>query len=435
MGDRNPREVTVEIDSLAMGGDAVGRQRDPAGAESASDGRATFVPLAAPGERVRARIEREKGRAAWGELTAIERPSPERVPPPCPLFGSCGGCQWQHVSIDAQRAAKKAIVERALGIAIPPVRAAGPDFGYRDRAKLTVGKTGTKTGTTSGTLGFHARRSHDVVDLGEPPRCPLLGPELARALPALRALARGMAPGIELEVQAGAEGVHLNVVRADAVGTAHARREIDRLNAAGIVGLSLGGKPTLGRAEVDVAEPGSPPLAIPGGGFAQVGRAANAALVAAVLEAVGPEPGIVLEMYAGSGTFTRHLAGSAGGRVFACDGNPAAVERGRRNVPAAAWSARPPADSPDTVVLDPPREGADRAHLSAAIRARRRIVYVSCDPQTLGRDARHLKADGFRLVRAVALDLMPQTFHVEVVATFEPGEVVGEGVGDRVGEP
>ena len=423
MDDRERREVTVEIDGLAMGGDAIGRQRDPAGAESASDGRATFVPLAAPGERVRVRIEREKGRAAWGELTAIERPSPDRVPPPCPLFGNCGGCQWQHVTIEAQRAAKKAMVERALGIAIPPVRAVGPDFGYRDRAKLTVGK--------AGTLGFHARRSHDVVDLGEPPRCPLLGPELARALPALRALARGMAPGIELEAQTGAEGVHLNVVRADALSTAYARREIDRLNEAGIVGLSLAGKPTLGRAEVDVAEPGSPPLAIPAGGFAQVGRAANAALVAAVLEAVGPEPGIVLEMYAGSGTFTRHLVavtdlGTGGrGQVFACDGDSAAVGRGRRNVPGAAWSARPPADVPDTVVLDPPREGADRAHLTAAIGARRRIVYVSCDPQTLGRDARLLKTDGFRLVRAVALDLMPQTYHVEVVATFEPSEVVG----------
>ena len=419
MGDRDRREVTVEIDGLAMGGDAIGRQRDPAGAESASDGRATFVPLAAPGERVRVRIEREKGRAAWAELTAIERPGPDRVPPPCPLFGGCGGCQWQQVSIDAQRTAKKAIVERALGIAIPPVRAVGPDFGYRDRAKLTVGK--------AGTLGFHARRSHEIVDLGEPPRCPLFGPELARALPALRALARGMAPGIELEVQAGAEGVHLNVVRADALSAAHARREIDRLNEAGIVGLSLAGKPTVGRAEVDVAEPASPPLAVPAGGFAQVGRAANAALVAAVMEAVGPEPGVVLEMYAGSGTFTRHLVAGAGGRgrVFACDGDPAAVERGRRNVPAAAWSTRPPADVPDTVVLDPPREGADRFHLNAAIRARRRIVYVSCDPQTLGRDARHLKADGFRLVQAVALDLMPQTFHVEVVATFEPGGVVG----------
>ena len=427
MGDRDGREVTVEIDGLAMGGDAIGRQRDPAGTESASDGRATFVPLAAPGERVRVRIEREKGRVAWGELTAIERPGPDRVPPPCPLFGSCGGCQWQHVTIDAQRAAKRAIVERALGIAIPPVRPGGPDFGYRDRAKLTVGK--------DGTLGFHARRSHDIVDLGDSPRCPLFGPELAQALPALRALARGMTAGVELEVQAGAEGVHLNVGRADAVSTAHARREIDRLNASGIVGLSLGGKPTLGRAEVDVAEPGTLPLAISAGGFAQVGRAANAALVAAVMEAVGPDPGVVLEMYAGSGTFTRHLAavtdrGTGGrGRLFACDGDPAAVERGRRNVPAAAWSARPPADPPDTVVLDPPREGADRFHLNVAVRARRRIVYVSCDPQTLGRDARHLKADGFRLVQAVALDLMPQTFHVEVVATFEPGEAVGAGAG------
>ncbi|HVV53472.1 MAG TPA: hypothetical protein VHO06_27695 [Polyangia bacterium] len=410
--DPHPREVTVEIDALAMGGDAVGRQRDPAGAESASDGRATFVPLAAPGERVRARIEREKGRVAWAELTAVERPGPDRVPPPCPLFGTCGGCQWQHVTVEAQRAAKQAIAERALGAALPPVRAAGPDFGYRDRAKLTVG--------AGGALGFHARRSHAVVDLGDPPRCPLLGPELARALPALRALARGLAPGIELEAQAGAEGVHLNVVRADPVSAGHARRELDRLAAAGVVGLSIGGKPTLGRPEVDAAEPGGPPLAIPGGGFAQAGRAGTAALVAAVLEAVGPEPGVVLEMYAGSGTFTRHLAARAA-RVLACDGDARAVERGRRNAPGAAWSARPPTEAPDTVVLDPPREGADRAHLDAALRARRRIVYVSCDPQTLGRDARLLAAGGFRLAGAVALDLMPQTFHVEVVAIFEPG--------------
>jgi 23S rRNA (uracil1939-C5)-methyltransferase len=409
--ERDPREVTVEIDGLAMGGDAVGRQRDAAGAESASDGRATFVPLAAPGERVRARIERAKERVAWGELVAIERPGPDRVAPPCPIFGTCGGCQWQHVTIEAQRAAKKAIVERALGTTIPPVRVAGPDLGYRDRARLTVGP--------GGTLGFHARRSHAVVDLGEPPRCPLLGPEMARALPALRALGRGLAPGIELEAQAGAEGVHLNVVRADAVSAAHARREIDRLGAAGVVGISLAGKPTLGLAEVDVAEPGSTPLAIPAAGFAQVGRAAVAALVAAVLEAVGSEPGAVLELYAGSGTFTRHLTARAA-RVFACDGDPGAVERGRRNAPAAAWSARPPTDTPDTVVLDPPREGADRAHLDAALRARRRIVYVSCDPQTLGRDARHISAAGFRLAGAVALDLMPQTYHVEVVATFEP---------------
>jgi 23S rRNA (uracil1939-C5)-methyltransferase len=403
------REVTIEIDGLAPGGDAVGRQRDPTDAVGPNDGRATFVPLAAPGERVRARLEREKGRVAWAELVAIERPSPDRVPPTCPLFGTCGGCQWQHVSIDVQRDAKRRIVERALATPIAATVPAGTAFGYRDRAKLTVG--------AGGRLGFHARRSHEIIDV---PACPLLGVELARALPALRTLARGLGAGAgaEIDLQAGAEGVHVNLVQADAAAAAHARREIDRLEAAGVVGLSLAGKPALGRAEVDVAEPGGAPLAVSAGGFAQVGRAANAALVAAVEGAVGPTPGVVGELYAGSGNFTRRLLDVATA-VHASDGDAAARARGARNARGAIWSARPPTVAVDTVVLDPPREGADRLHLEAALRARHRIVYVSCDPQTLGRDARALAAGGFRLTDAVALDLMPQTFHVEVVATFE----------------
>jgi 23S rRNA (uracil1939-C5)-methyltransferase len=399
-------EVTIEIDGLAPGGDAIGRQRDPAGAATAADGRATFVPLAAPGERVRARIARAKDRVAWAELVSVERAAPERVPPPCPLFGTCGGCQWQHVTIEAQRLAKKAIVERALGAAVE-VRAVGPDLGYRDRAKLAVGK--------GGVLGFHGRRSHDVVDV---PACPLFGPELARALPALRALARGLPAGTELDVQAGREGVHLNVSHTDATGTGHAKREIDRLNAAGVVGLSIAGKPTLGAAAVDVSEEGGSPLPIPAGAFAQVGRAANAALVAAVMTAVGDAPGVVLELYAGSGNFTRHLAAVATA-VHASDADPAAVERGKRIAPGASWALRPQTVAADTVVLDPPREGADRASLDLAAKARRRVVYVSCDPQTLARDARKLADAGFVLASALALDLMPQTFHAEVVATFD----------------
>jgi 23S rRNA (uracil1939-C5)-methyltransferase len=403
-------QVSVEVESLAPGGDAVGRQQGGQGARAADDGRVTFVPLAAPGERVRVRVEREKGKVAWGELLEVERPgSPTlRVPPPCPLFGTCGGCQWQHVTSAAQLAAKRAIVERALGAPVADIVAAGPPFGYRDRAKLAVGP--------GGTLGFRARRSRDIVDV---PACPLFGPELARALPALRGTARGLAVGVELDVQAGNGGVHVNVAHADPTSAAHARREIDRLGAAGVVGLSLAGKPTLGQPDVDIAEPGSPPLRVPADGFAQVGRAGNAALVAAVVAAVGPSPGTVLELYAGSGNLTRHLVGGGATAVSACDGDPAAIARGARSVPEARWSLAPPAVDADTVVLDPPREGADRAHLTAASRARHRIVYVSCDPQTLGRDARLLRAAGFELERAVALDLMPQTFHVEVVATFE----------------
>src|SRR5204862_5848349 len=133
-------EVGVEIESLAPGGDAVGRQLGGQGARAADDGRVTFVPLAAPGERVRARIEREKGKVAWAELVAVERPGPDRVAPPCPLFGTCGGCQWQHVTLGAQHAAKRVIVERALGATIPEDMAASAPFGYRDRARFTVGK-------------------------------------------------------------------------------------------------------------------------------------------------------------------------------------------------------------------------------------------------------------------------------------------------------
>jgi 23S rRNA (uracil1939-C5)-methyltransferase len=160
-------------------------------------------------------------------------------------------------------------------------------------------------------------------------------------------------------------------------------------------------------------------LRIPAGAFAQVGVAANQALITAVLEQVGETPGSVLELYAGSANLTRFLLNRAT-RVSACEGDPAAVSRGRRTAPAASWSNHPPrlVDA-DTVVVDPPRGGLDAANFAAVLQAKRRVVYVSCDPQTLGRDAARLAQNGFVLRGAVALDLMPHTYHVEVVATFD----------------
>jgi 23S rRNA (uracil1939-C5)-methyltransferase len=407
-------EILVEVESLAPGGDAAGRQ---------PDGRVVFVPLAAPGERARVQIVREKERVAWGELVAIERPGPDRVAPKCALFGVCGGCQWQHVTVAAQHLAKRTIVQRALGApgapaVVEPVIAASPAFGYRDRAKVAVGP-----GATPRPVGFRARRSHEIVDV---PSCPLFSRALDAAWPAVRALASRLPAGAEIDLQAGAEGVHVNVGQVDDTGAAVARRDSDRLRSAGVVGFSVGGKLAWGLTEVDVAEAGGPPLRAPAGGFAQVGRAGNQALVDRVLEAVGVNPGVVLELYAGSGNFTRHLTALAA-RVCACERDPGAVARGRRAAPGAAWSGSIPDLAADVVVLDPPREGADAPNLAAALRARRRIVYVSCDPQTLSRDARRIAAAGFRLTRALALDLMPQTFHVEVVAIFDR---TPDGVGD-----
>jgi 23S rRNA (uracil1939-C5)-methyltransferase len=336
------------------------------------------------------------------------------------------------VSLARQRAEKRAIVARALGLPDVELRipagevgeaGAVAGFGYRDRARLAVG--------SGGEVGFHARRSHAVVDV---PACPLLTPPLARAAAAVRAAGADLPPGTVVDLQAGAEGVHVAL----SPPPAHPRRPalprgfgdelhiialLDRWRAAGVVGVSVGSR-AQGAADVDVSEPGGPPLRVPAGGFAQVGRAAHGALAVAVLEAVGRDPGAVLELHAGSGNFTRHLARRAR-TLVACEVDAAARERGRRTVPAAEWRERPPppavpAAPPDTVVVDPPRAGLDAEHLAAACAARRRVVYVSCEPQTLRRDADRLRQAGLALAGAVALDLMPHTFHVEVVATFEP---------------
>jgi 23S rRNA (uracil1939-C5)-methyltransferase len=380
-------EVTLEVTGLAPGGEAVGRQ-----VGGAHDGRVTFVSFAAPGERVRARLVRERGRVAWADLREIERRVGERVAPRCPLFQRCGGCQWQHVPRSVQLEAKRRIVERALGTPIVEVLAVGPDYGYRDRARLVVGEGSVD----ERPVGFRAWRSHEIIDVSA---CPLLGPDLAEALPAVRAAARNAEPGTEIPIQVGREGVVARIG-----GRSH---------------LFCAGVAAEGSELVDVAEAGSPSLRIPAGAFAQVGEAANLALVAAVLEQVGPAPGRTLELYAGSGNFTRHLVGRA--EVVASDADAAALGRGREQVPQARWLERPSAGEVgpvETVVVDPPREGLDAANLELAQLARRRLVYVSCDPQTLGRDAQRLRAAGLRLERAVALDLMPQTYHVEVVASF-----------------
>jgi 23S rRNA (uracil1939-C5)-methyltransferase len=388
----------VEISGLATGGDAVGRD-----VEGAHEGRVTFVPFAAPGERVRALVVKEKSRMAWAELAVVERAAAERIAPPCPLFTRCGGCQWQHVSRSVQLEAKRRMVERALG-RIDEMREVGPAYGYRDRVRLTVGRgTGARR-----AVGFHAWRSREIVDV---PACPLLGPMLSVALPRVREWAAQTAPGSEVMVQAGRDGV---VARSGS-------RSLTLLLEA-----PSGRQPEEGT--VDIAEPGSPPLRIPADAFAQVGMEGNVALIAALLEAVGPQPGRILELNAGSGNFTRHLVGVSP-EVWASDSDRAAITRGKHLVPKAHWLGPPPwsgtQPASDTVVADPPREGLDPAGLAAAATARERLIYVSCDPQTLGRDARLLGEVGLVLEKVVALDLMPQTYHVEVVATFKRSSAGG----------
>jgi 23S rRNA (uracil1939-C5)-methyltransferase len=405
-------EVLVEITGLAPGGDAVGRQRGGDG-----DGRVTFVALAAPGELVRARLERVRARVAWGELVEVVRPSAVRVTPGCPLFGRCGGCQWQHVDQAEQRRAKGEIVSRALGRPVGDAREVGAGYGYRERARFAI-----EPGATP-SVGFRARRSHDIVDVRH---CPLLAEPVDSALPALRAWAahqRARAdtrPDLEatLSVQAGRGGEVAALLASAGTGSPRMARVFPARDGGPLSPLE-DVDPGDRSAWPDVSEADGRALLVPPGAFAQVGQAANHALQLAVSEAVGPDPGSLLELHAGSGNFTRMLVERAPA-VIATDADRAAVARGRRNVPEARWyEVQDLPDQPfDTVVVDPPRAGLDHTGLARAAAAGRRLVYVSCDPQTLARDAKRLESRGLRLEGAVALDLMPQTHHVEVVAVF-----------------
>ena len=325
-----------------------------------------FVALGAPGDLVEAEVVERHKKWERAEILRVLEPGPARVPAPCPYFGACGGCQWQHLSAEAQLEAKQRILRSALrrlaaDVTVEPAAAA---FGYRRRVKVHY---------AHGQVGFLARRSHKLVAID---RCLVLEPAL--------------------------------------------QEQLDRVRG----GLSGHGTHALSALE-DLADPGEPPFRVTAHVFAQVGEAADRTLRRAVVEQVrGPR---VLELFAGAGNFTRLLAGSLA--VTAVDIDAQALALLRENAPAAR-AIGAPADQAlrelldrserfDTVLLDPPRSGAAEILGELARLAPGRIVYVSCDPMTLARDAERLVARGYGVSWARGFDLMPQTFHIEAVLVLD----------------
>ena len=377
--------IELRIDSLAAGGDGVGR---------ADDGRVVFVPFAAPGDRVRVRIVEERARHARGEIDALLEPGAARAEPRCPVFGDCGGCAWQHVRYEAQIEAKRAIIRDALarigGLrALPDLAftASPQPYAYRSRARVLA---------AAGRVGFRRRRSHEVCAVSG---CPLLAPALDRALGALAADPPG-ADG-EWELALGEGGA----VRCAALA---APRPADRL----------------------ALQAGADRLEVSAGVFVQANALLLGALAEAVLAAMG-EGGEALELFAGAGFFTLGLARRFA-RVVAVEADPAAARDLVRNAAGRhvrviearveAWLEAGGAAglAPDAVLLDPPRGGLGRtaAERLAALAARR-IAHLSCDPATLARDLAVLAGRGWSLTRLRGFDLFPQTPHVEVLAVLE----------------
>jgi len=353
---------------------------------------------------VRVRVEGEHRRFLHARVEELVAASPRRSDPVCGVFGSCGGCSWQHVEYAAQLEAKAKIVSDAFtriggvtvpgGVRITPSPAA---YGYRNRARLLV---------AGGRVGFRRRRSHALCATG---RCPILAPPLQTKL---AELAR-RPPRSDGEWELFCDGDELRVTALPA----HDERR---------VGLRVGDEC----------------LGISPGVFAQSNALLLGALVDAVLSAAG-EGALAFDLFAGAGFFTLGLARRFA-RVAAVESSAPAADDLAANLCAAGIEnvtllperledafARGHFEDlrPDVVVLDPPRTGLPPGSSDAlAELGPRRIVYLSCNPATQARDASYLVGSGYDVARVEGFDLFPQTPHVESLAVLERNRgAVGSG--------
>lgn len=391
----------LRIESLAAGGDGVAHL---------ADGRAVFVPFSAPGDLVRVRIVESRARFARARIEELLEPGPARAQPACPVFGSCGGCTWQHVGYAAQLDAKQAILRDAIrrigGLpesAVGPVVPSPSEYAYRGRTRVRI---------EAGRVGYLRRRSHALCAIT---RCPVLVPELDRRLHELAA--DPPKPEGEWELAFGS-----GEVRAAPLGARGAPRI--RLAVAGQrIAVSLGVFAQSNALLLDMLAN-------------LVADAASEARSPSDERARGPgragSGGLAVELYAGAGLLTLALAARFE-RVVAVEGDPSAVADLRANLADAGLGrvevvaegveqalAKLVERRPEALVLDPPRSGIARgsAPALAAVRAER-IVYLSCDPATLARDLAALCAQGYELREVHGIDLFPQTPHVEALAILQ----------------
>ena len=428
----NLTDVTIE--RLAFGGSGVGR----------IDGKVCFVPFSAPGDRVAVRVVKEHRSWLEAELVTVLEPAAVRVAPFCPVFGRCGGCDWQHISYAAQTEAKRLILLETLqrvGKLVEPsvgqTLAAAAPKGYRARAQFKLHRAPDGL-----QAGFYRRGSRFVIDL--PDGCPVVRDPINAALRRLRQSLERLpdadrVPQVSLEE--GEAGCHAIV---HYIGLDPERicrflaRQAEQLNLAGLF-LQSGRKETLvpvfGDERITYRVPAGDRELLLGygiGGFSQVNRLQNQSMIRLVRHMLqGAPAGRLLDLYCGNGNLSLPLADLCT-EVVGIEGYQpsiaSAVDNSRqvrvnnstfRCAEAGAELQRLAAAGErfGTVLLDPPRSGALEAVKALPALGASRIVYISCDPGTLARDLAILIGQGgYRLETAVPLDMFPQTGHLETVA-------------------
>jgi 23S rRNA (uracil1939-C5)-methyltransferase len=416
---------TVTIESLAAGG---------AGVAHLADGMIAFVPRTAPGDRVRLGMVRRHRRHAEALPSAIESPGPDRVEPPCPHFtrDRCGGCQWQHLSMEAQAAAKRRIIGDALrrigGLDLPdPELVPSPrPFGYRATMTLTV----RRRGGGDPVIGFHDGVDPDRVFPLD--HCAIAREELNALWRAVRDEAGVLPRGddVRLRLRIEADGARHLLVSGGEGAWPTGGLLADAAGRAGIP-ATVWSQPEGGAVRRVAGVEGDPA----GVAFGQVNPEVAALLRDDVLDhAARPPAGTpstvrILDLYAGAGETAIPLA-VEGRQVVLVESDARAVRRAEERAAAAGARLRCIAGRVEeylgallpagVVIVNPPRAGLGQ---TVTDRLREvmppRLIYVSCDPATLARDLRRLGVgkDRVRLLRAY--DMFPQTSHVETLVVVE----------------
>jgi 23S rRNA (uracil1939-C5)-methyltransferase len=417
---------SLEIEKLVYGGDGLGRL---------SSGEVIFVPWSVPGDQLAVEMLPEPRKPRLGIISQVERPSVDRITPACSVFGSCGGCQWQQMSLAAQRAWKRNIVQESLARIgklpdVPVLEILGSDeWQYRNRVQWEVQQ---KEPGKPPTLGYVQAGSHAVIPFKE---CLIIPPEL-------NALAAWLREAFQQNPEAAAELRRIEAMQnADgnmllsfygSVGTDFVEALVAAFPAiTGIVTFhperkaarphALFGQPFITETVLGKS------YRISAGGFFQVNRKATELLLKTLEAWMLLQPKSLLDLYSGVGLFALHFHDRAK-RIVAIESADSAVEDARQNAALHGashiqWRAGDAGrtlaaiqETFDTAILDPPRAGCRPDVLDWLNQhVKSQILYVSCNPATLARDLANLCGKGWNIQAVQPIDMFPQTYHVETV--------------------
>ncbi len=418
--------MNLTVEKLVYGGDGLARL---------PEGKTVFLPFVLPAEEVSATIVQEKSSFSRASVDQVIKPSPYRVQPPCPYFGSCGGCHYQHGGYANQLENKRSILRETLlrngklEWKNELITHSGEPWNYRNRSRMKV------RGGAEFLIGYHRMGSHDLLPVKE---CPISSKLINRVLEQVWELGQaGKVPAGIGEIEFFADHADakmvLEVYLSPGAPDMHDFASALQAKAPEVKGLaffaeSTGGEPASEQPKYTVGDTaltyqvGERSFRVSAGSFFQVNRYLVRELVQTV---AGDFHGrIALDLYAGVGLFATHLA-KRFDQVFAVESAPVSSADLQANALKNIVPVRSTAEGflprcinmqPELVVVDPPRAGlgARATQLLAALRVKR-IIYVSCDPSTLARDVRTFMETGYHVEEIHMVDLFPQTFHIESI--------------------